>query len=106
MRRKRYYRKRRGRKRGRGIAYIYNNRVYLGKKTSKRCWCSFKSFSSFFTKCCKRNWTLMSRKYKRKLNRKYKRRCKRKIQERGIFGDAFKTLDNFGKLWYESFGGK
>ena len=48
----------------------------------------------------------MRRKYKRKLNRKYKRRCKRKIRERGIFGDAFKTLDNFGKLWYESFGGK
>ena len=35
MRRKRYYRKRRGRKRGRGIAYIYNNRVYLGKKPQK-----------------------------------------------------------------------
>ena len=35
MRRKRYYRKRSGRKRGRGIAYIYNNRVYLGKKPQK-----------------------------------------------------------------------
>ena len=44
----------------------------------------------------------MRRKYKRKLNRKYKRRCKRKIRGRGIFGDAFKTLDSFGK----SFGGK
>ena len=35
MRRKIYYRKRRGRKRGRGIAYIHNNRVYLGEKPQK-----------------------------------------------------------------------
>ena len=33
MRRKRYYRKkRRGRKRGRGIPYIYKNHVYLRKR--------------------------------------------------------------------------
>ena len=32
MRRKRYYNKKRGRKRGRGIPYIYKNRVYLGKR--------------------------------------------------------------------------
>ena len=31
MRRKRY-KKKRGRKRGRGIPYIYKNRVYLGKR--------------------------------------------------------------------------
>ena len=35
MRRKRYYRKRRGRKRGRGIPYIYNSRVYLEKRPQK-----------------------------------------------------------------------
>ena len=32
MRRKRYYNKIRGRKRGWGIPYIYKNRVYLGKR--------------------------------------------------------------------------
>ena len=33
MRRRKYYRKnRRSRKRGRGLPYIYNNRIYLGKR--------------------------------------------------------------------------
>ena len=32
MRRKTYYKKKRGRKKGEGIPYIYNNRVYLGKR--------------------------------------------------------------------------
>ena len=33
MRRRKHYRKnRRGRKRGRGLPYIYNNRIYLGKR--------------------------------------------------------------------------
>ena len=31
MRRRRYYKKRKGKKRGRGLPYIYKNRVYLGK---------------------------------------------------------------------------
>ena len=36
MRRRKYYRtNKRGRKRGRGVSYIYNNRIYLGKKTQK-----------------------------------------------------------------------
>ena len=48
----------------------------------------------------------MIRKYKIKLNRKYKRSYKRKIRGRGIFGDVFKTLVSFGKLWYKSLGGK
>ena len=38
--------------------------------------------------------------YKRKLNRKYKRKYKRKIHERDVFGDVFRTLGSFGKLWY------
>ena len=33
MRWRRYYKKKRGRKRGRGIPYIYKNRVYLGKRS-------------------------------------------------------------------------
>ena len=32
MRQKTYYKKKRGRKKGEGIPYIYNNRVYLGKR--------------------------------------------------------------------------
>ena len=32
MRRKRYYKKKRGRKKGRGIPCIYKNRVYLGER--------------------------------------------------------------------------
>ena len=31
MRRKRYYKKKRGRKKGEVMPYIYKNRVYLGK---------------------------------------------------------------------------
>ena len=32
MRQRRYYKRRKGKKRGRGIPYIYKNRIYLGKK--------------------------------------------------------------------------
>ena len=32
MRRRKYYKKRKRRKRGHGIPYIYKNKVYLGKK--------------------------------------------------------------------------
>ena len=32
MRRRKYYKKRRGGKRGRGIPYTYKNKVYLGKR--------------------------------------------------------------------------
>ena len=46
------------------------------------------------------------RKYKRKINRKHKRRYRRKIRGRGVFGDAFRTLGSFGKLWYKSLGRK
>ena len=32
MRRRNYYKKRKGRKRGRGIPYIYENKVYIVKR--------------------------------------------------------------------------
>ena len=36
MRRRKYYRtNKRGRKRGRGVPYIYSKRIYLGKKPQK-----------------------------------------------------------------------
>ena len=31
---------------------------------------------------------------------------KKKIRGKGVFGDAFRTLGSFGKLWYKSLGGK
>ena len=45
------------------------------------------------------------KKYKRKINRKYKRRYN-KNRGRGVFGDAFRKLGNFGKLYYKAVGGK
>ena len=101
MRRKTYYKKKRGRKKGEGIPYIYNNRVYLGKRP-------FKNYSSFVRKRWRRYWTLMIiiRKYRRRTNRKYKIKYKRKIRGRGVFGDAFKTLGSFGKLYYKALGRK
>ena len=107
MRRKRYYKKRRGRKRGRGLPYIYKNRVYLEKKTSSRYWDAFKSSSSFARKRWKGYWNLMiKRKHKRKIKRKFNRKYKRKIRGKGIFGDAFRTLGSFSKLHYKALGGK
>ena len=47
---------------------------------------------------------MVRKKYRKK--RKYKRKYKRKIRGRGLFGDAFRTLGGFDKLWYKSFGGK
>ena len=32
MRQRRYYKRRKGKKRGRGIPYIYKSKIYLGKK--------------------------------------------------------------------------
>ena len=49
---------------------------------------------------------IIIRKYKRRINRKHKRKYKRKIRGRGVFGDAFKTLGSFGKLYYKTLGGK
>ena len=36
MSRKRQYKKRKPKKKGRGIPYIYNNRIYFGKKKQKQ----------------------------------------------------------------------
>ena len=49
---------------------------------------------------------IIIRKYKRKINRKHKRKYKRKIRERGVLGDAFRTLDSFAKLYYKTLSGK
>ena len=90
----------------RGIPYIYKNKVYLGKNL-KQVLVQFQKYSAFARKRSRRNWTLiMWKKYKRKINRKNKSKYKRKIHERGVFGDAFRTLRSFGKLWYKSLCGK
>ena len=89
-------------KRGRGIPYIYKNRIYLGKKTSNRYWSSFSSHHTSIRKRWRRYWILMfKKKYRRKSNRKFKRKYKRKIRRRG-FGDGFKLLCSLGKQWHKS----
>ena len=49
---------------------------------------------------------IIIRKYKRRINRKHERKYKRKIRRRAVFGDAFRTLGIFGKLYYKALGGK
>ena len=49
---------------------------------------------------------MIRKKNRKNCIRKYKRRYKRNIWGRGLFGDAFRTLGGFGKLWYKSLGGK
>ena len=49
---------------------------------------------------------IIVRKYKRRTNRKYKTKYKRKIRGRGVFGDVFRALGSFGKLYYKALGGK
>ena len=61
MRRKRYYKKR-YKKRGRGIPYVYNNRIYFEEKNTKRDWNSFKSTWIPFKKRWRHYWILMVKK--------------------------------------------
>ena len=49
---------------------------------------------------------IIIRKYKWRINRKHKRKYIRKIRGRGIFGNAFRTLGSFGKLYYKVLGEK
>ena len=49
---------------------------------------------------------IIIRKYERRINRKHKRKYKRKMRGRGVFGNAFRTLDSFGKPYYKALGGK
>ena len=49
---------------------------------------------------------IIIRKYKRRINRKHKRKYKRKMRGRGVFGNAFRTLDSFGKPYYKALSGK
>ena len=61
MRRKRYYKKR-YKKRGRGIPYVYNNTIYFEEKNTKRDWNSFKSTWIPFKKRWRHYWILMVKK--------------------------------------------
>ena len=60
MRRKRH--KKRYKKRGRGIPYVYNNRIYFEEKNTKRDWNSFKSTWIPFKKRWRHYWILMVKK--------------------------------------------
>ena len=64
-------------KRGRGVPYIYNNRVYFGKKTAKRNLGSFISCKTSFKRCWRPYWTLMvKKKYVWFINKKKSKRKK------------------------------
>ena len=102
MRQTKYYKKRRDRKRGRGIPYIYKNKVHLGKRPQT----GIGAVSKIIAHLLENVGNVIRKKYKRQINRKYKRKYKRKIHGRGVFGDAFRTLESFGKLRYKSLGGK
>ena len=45
------------------------------------------------------------KKYKKKIIENTREDIK-KNRGRGVFGDAFRTLGNFGKLYYKAVGGK
>ena len=49
---------------------------------------------------------IIIRKYKSRINRKHKRKYKRKIRGRGVFGNTFRTVGSFGKLYFKVLGGK
>ena len=82
MARKKYVKKRkRNRKRGRGIPYIYKNGIYFGKKTSNRDRSSLKSYCASFREHWKRYWYLMVKrkyvlciKFKRKTHKRNKKK--------------------------------
>ena len=80
MRRRKYYKtNRRYKKRGRGVPYIYNNRVYFRKKNTKRNWDSFTSCKTSFKRRWRRYWTLMvKKKYVWFINRKKSKRKNKK----------------------------
>ena len=108
MARKKYVKKRkRDRKRGRGIPYIYKNGIYFGKKpqtgtgvVSKviaRLLENVGSTSSYLM--VKRKYVLRI-KFKRKTHRRKKIK-KNKKHGKG-FGDGFKLLYSIGKQWRNS----
>ena len=102
MRQKRFPRRRRGtKKRGRGIPYIYKNRIYLGKRR-----CSFSCYCSPIRKRQRRYWPLMVRKrYIWFINRKrLKKKNKRKYKTKHVKGfvDPFKLIYSLGRQWLKS----
>ena len=71
-------------KNGRGVPYIYNNRVYFRKKNTKRNWSSFTSRKTSFKRRWRRYWNLMvKKKYVWFINRKKsKRKNKKNIRQK------------------------
>ena len=99
-RRKKTIKIRKVKKRGRGIPYLYKNRVYFEKKNTKKEWRNFKSHCTSFRKHRRRYRTLMvSKKYVWYINLKKtnKRKRKRKKKYGKGFGDEFKLLYSLGQ---------
>ena len=70
MRQRRYYKRRKGKKRGRGIPYIYKSKIYLGKNL-KQVVEGFSSHRTSLRKRWRRYWTLkFKKKFRRKSNKK------------------------------------
>ena len=94
-------------KRGRGILYLYENRVYFGKKINRK-WCDFKSYCASFRKRRRRYWILMFRKkyvwyvnLEKTNKRKTKTKTKNKKYDIG-FSAGFKLLYSLGQQWRNS----
>ena len=54
MRRRKYYKIRRRKKRGKGLPYIYKNKVYLGKRPQTGTGAGFSSHCKSIRKCWRR----------------------------------------------------
>ena len=105
MTQRKQIKKRKAKKRGRGIPYIYKNRIYFGKKTTNRNRSSFKSYCTSFRKRWKHYQSLMvKRKYVQRINfKKLIKKEKKKNEKHGrVFGDVFKFLYSLGKQWRNS----
>ena len=87
-------------KRGRGVPYIFNNRVYFG--TTKRNRGSFTSCYTSFKLCWSCYWTLMvKKKYFWFINRK-KSKMKNKKIYKAKRGKGFVEGYSLGKQWRNS----
>ena len=99
MRLRRRIRRRRLRKRGRGIPYIFKNKVYLGKRPQKGSG-QYLKLQLEYQKTQETLSEFKDKKKKKIQKKKYRLRKKYK-RDRGI-GDGFKFLYSIGKQWRKS----
>ena len=105
MRRKRQYEKKKQKKRGRRIPYIYKDRIYFGKKTETGTGVVLKVIAHLFKRWRRYQNLMVKRKCVWYINLKktHKRKKKKKNKKHGKgFGDGFKFLYSLGKQWHNS----